>query len=251
MSPERKRSSLARRPEVEALRHAGRRDKIIALSGLAAALVLALVGLLWGRHTGALAAAAGDGGRLGFPTMTFAGGLVAVLMGIVVLFFGWPLYRLTVTLIGFAIGASLAGGLGWVAAGQTGAFVGGFLGGLVGGLAAWPTEVMIRTLSGAVVGMALGMAVGNWLGGSLPLILCATGGLLTGGALTFLVYKPLIMAYSAILGGLAVVYGVLSLRWPLERQELRPVLLGAAVGLAVLGFLVQSAQAHREKQREK
>ncbi len=250
MASERKPPFLARRPEVEELRHAGRGDKALALAGLGAALVLALVALLWSQRSGALAAPAGAGGRLTFPTLTFGGGLVAALIGATVLFFGWPLYRLTVVLIGFAIGASLAGGLGWLVAEQLGAFVGGFLGGLIGGLAAWPTEVLIRTLSGAVAGMALGLAAGNWMGSSLALILCATGGLLVGGALTFLFYKSLIMTYSSILGGLAAVYGGLSLWQPLSYQEPRPVLLGVAAVLAVLGLLVQSALARRGKERK-
>ncbi|MHC4914167.1 MAG: hypothetical protein ACYTGB_01640 [Planctomycetota bacterium] len=162
----RRRSSLAKRPEVAELRDAPGREKAVAAAGLVLTFALVLLALLWGRRTGTLSAAIGGGAPLELPTLNTLGGLAALATGVVILLFGWPLYRLTVILIGLSIGATIAGGIGWVAAGSTGAFVGGFLGGLVGGLAAWPTEILVRAVTGGIAGMSLGLAAGGYVGGS-------------------------------------------------------------------------------------
>jgi hypothetical protein len=164
---------------------------------------------------------------------------------------GWPLYRFTVALLGLAVGAGLAGWIGWLAGGERGAFIAAFIGGLCGAIVAWPTEVFLRTMCGALAGMALGLAAGSWLGGSGPMAGGALGGLLLGGGLTFLLYRPVVMLFSAVLGSLAAVYGALSAWRPGEVLQFRPAFAGAAAGLAILGYLVQRAidAAARRKQR--
>jgi hypothetical protein len=242
---------LRSRPRVEELRHAGSGEKIAVVCGLAVASVAALILLLWGRQAGALAGLEGQGSAPNVPTVGFAGGLVAVVVGALLLFFGWPLYRLTVILVGLLIGGAAAGGLGWVAGGQTGALVGGLLGGALGAIAAWPAEVLVRSLGGALAGMTLGTLAGSWTGSPVALILCALGGLLLGGGLTFLFYKALIMSYSALAGAMIVGYGGISVWRPLSVVELRPLMLGAVAGLAVLGLFVQrSLGAGGEPQAE-
>jgi len=236
---ERRASRLASRPKVEELRRAEGLDRALALAGLIIALVVALTALLWGQRTAALAGSEVTGARLMIPTLGFAGGLVAALVGGVVLVFGWPLYRVTVILVGLCLGGAAAGALGWVAGGHTGAIIGGVLGGGVGAVAAWPAEVLVRTLSGAVLGMSLGMAVGSWTGSSAAMIVAALGGLLLGGGLTFLFYRTLIMVYSAAFGALAAVYGALSVWRPVSEVEPRPALLGATAALAVVGLFIQ------------
>jgi hypothetical protein len=248
MSEQKKdRPSLASRPRVQELRRASGREKALAVGGLVMALAAALFGVLWGHRTGALSGASADAGQMYVPTLDVVGGVVVALLGATVLFFGWPLYRLTVILAGLSFGAVLAGGLGWLVAGQSGAFVGGALGGLVGGLAAWPTEVLVRTLGGSVVGLVSGLAAGSCMESVSAMILCGVGGLLLGGGLTFLFYRALIMAYSAILGALAVSYGGLSVWWPASSVRLRPALLGAAAALAVLGLFVQRTIARKDE----
>jgi hypothetical protein len=243
------RSRLSGKPRVRELREASGREKALALVGLGLALVLALMALLWGRSSGALSGAAPEAGPLVIPTADRALGLGLLLAGLTVLLFGWPLYRLTAILTGILIGGGVAGALGWLAAGDTGALVGGLLGALVGGLAAWPTEVLIRTLTGAMVGLVLGMMAGNCIGGAGALIGCGVGGLLLGGALTFLFYRSLIIAYSAILGALTAVYGVLCVWRPLSEVEPRALLMGAAAGLAVAGIFVQRTLGRKDAEQ--
>ena len=246
----RRRSTLARRPDVGELRDAGRRDKIVAGVGLVLTFTLALIVLLWGRRSGALSAGIGGGSPMEIYTLNLAGGLACLAAGVVILLFGWPLYRLTVILIGLSIGATVAGGLGWVAAGNTGAFVGGFLGGLVGGLAAWPTEVLIRTVTGAIAGMSLGLAAGGYLGGVGAVTGCALGGLLLGGALTFLFYRAVLIVNSAIVGALMTGYGALCAWQPSCVLRPRAWMLGAVAALAVLGAFVQRSLGEDAREEE-
>jgi hypothetical protein len=250
VSEQRKRRGLSSRPKVQELRHAEGKDKALAVVGLVLVLGATLAALLWGRSSGALSGPTAAGGALTVPTLDVPGGLISALLGGVVLFLGWRLYRLTVILVGLSIGAGVAGGLGWLVAGNSGAFVGGFLGGLVGAAAAWPAEVMIRTASGAIAGMTLGLLLGSWADSPLAMILCGLGGVLLGGGLTFLFYRALIMAYSSIIGALVVVYGALSVWRPLKTVELRPWVLGAVAALTVVGLCVQRSLDVKEKDKQ-
>jgi hypothetical protein len=250
MSGKHRLSTLRSRPKTEELRSAGGREKALAIAGLLIAVALALTALLWGQRSGALSGAGAEGLRLRVPTLGFRAGLVVSLISVLVLFFGWPLYRVTVVGVGLVLGGGVAAALGWVTAGQTGALVGGVIGGLVGALAAWPAEILVRTLSGGLLGMALGMAAGSWTGSPLAMILCALGGLLLGGGLTFLFYQTLIMTYSAMFGALGTVYGAVSVWRPSYYEvEPHPALLGATAALAVLGLFVQrSIERSQEKE---
>jgi len=227
------------RPRVGELREAAPGDKALAVAGVIAALAMALLFFMLSRRTGALAGGGSAPPQL--PALGRAGGTGAALAGALLLLLGWPLYRLTVVLLGLAVGASVAGSLGWLAGGETGAFVGALIGALAGSLAAWPTEVFFRTLCGALAGMAAGLAAGSWLGGATTMAGCGVGGLLLGGGLTFLLYRSVVMFFSAMLGAVIAVYGGLCAWRPGATIEFRPAHAGAAVGLALLGFVVQRA----------
>jgi len=229
------------RPKVGKLREAGPGDKAMAIAGVVAALAMALL-LFWlSRRNGALAGGAEGAGPPQLPALNRGGGLAALLVGAVLLVLGWPLYRLTVILLGLAIGSTVAGGLGWLAGGETGAFIAALIGGLAGSLAAWPTEVFFRTLCGALAGLAAGLAAGSWLGGAAAMAGCGVGGLLLGGGLTFLLYRSVVMFFSAMLGAVIAVYGGLSAWQSGGTVEFRPGYAGAAIGLALLGFVAQKA----------
>jgi hypothetical protein len=241
MSEARENRPLFGRPKVGELREAGPGDKVLAVAGVLAALVMALI-LFWLSHrSGALAGGTDGSGPPQIPALNRAGGVVMLLVGAVLLVLGWPLYRLTVILMGLSIGSAVAGGLGWLAGGETGAFIAALSGGLAGSLAAWPTEVFLRTLCGALAGLAAGLAVVSWLGGAAAMAGCGVGGLLMGGGLTFLLYRSVVMFFSAMLGAVIAVYGGISAWQPGAPVEVRPGYAGAAIGLALLGFVAQKA----------
>jgi hypothetical protein len=242
--------ALSRKPQVAALRTAGRGHQWLALGGIA--LALAAAGLLAARGGGRLLASAESGATPTLPTCDLPTALALLGAGLMLLVVGWPLYRLTATLCGLLLGAFAAGGAGWLAAGGSGALIGGFLGALLGALAAWPAEVLLRTLLGAAAGLTMGLSLGAVLGGPAALTGCGLGGLLLGGALTFLIYRTLMMAVTSVIGAALLVYAGLSLWRPGEDVPLEPLWFGAAAGLAVLGFLAQASldRPRREKAEE-
>lgn len=213
---------------------------VVLALGAAAGALLAMGGGL------SSPGAAGTAGPLSLPALSVPVALGLTIAGAAVLDFGWPLYRLTVTVVGLLAGAALLGAAGGLLAGDLGLLAGFALGGLLGGLAAWPLEPLIRAFSGALAGLVLGLAVGAALGGGKALLVCACAGPLLGGALTFLVFRPLMTAAFAVCGAALVAYGGASLWVAREgRVKLGPGLLGVAALLAVIGVLAQRTVTRR------
>ena len=246
----RKRSRLSQRPPVRELRNAEGKDKAVALVGMGLVLVLGIIWFVFLKDTGALAARGTSAAGLTAPSLGVRGGILAALVGLLFLALGWPLYRLTVILSGLMLGASLAGGIGWLAAEEPGCMAGAVIGGLVGALLAWPLEVLIRSLTGAAVGMGLGLFLGSMVGGGPMLALAGLGGLLLGGALTFLLLRPLVMTYFALSGALLVVYGIASVMTPAGDIQVSPWMPGVAAGLVVAGLFLQRSLARKADRAE-
>lgn len=137
------------------------------------------------------------------------GGLVAILYGLVACFFGWRVFRLTLTVAGVLIG----GALGY-SAGE-GNLVLALLGALIGGVLLY---VLFRigifiagALLGAVLGIALGMLFGLEQGGLM--LLAVIIGVVAGGLIALVLQKLVIIASTAF-GGAASLVGGLSLVFP-------------------------------------
>ena len=238
------------KPRTRELRHAGGSERAVGLCGLGVVLVLVLVAVMWNNSSGTLSKGVSDSGNLTVPTLDLISGMVTAMLSALVLFLGWPLYRLTVILTGFLLGAGLAGSVGWLASGENynAALVAAGVGGIVGGIAAWPTEVAIRTFSGSIAGLFLGLAVGSSMGSPVAVAGCALGGLLLGGALTFLFYRALIILYSSILGSLGLVYGILCMWHSNGSVKLRALHFGIAACFTVIGILAQRSLGKEEKE---
>ena len=245
---------LSRRPRTRELSKGAKREKVLAICGVVAALAAAVTVLFVFGRGGAAPVSGAAPAPPSLPAVSVPVGLGIMVLGAAFLDFGWPLYRLTVILSGLCLGGGLAGGAGYVAAGQTGMIVGGALGGALGAVAAWPAEVLVRTLSGAFAGMIAGLAIGSALGGGIStLVTAALIGILAGGLLTFLVFRPLMMTVFSITGAALIVYGFMSAWYGQDTGAvtITPVPVLATAGLALVGIAVQHAFSSRREAAKK
>jgi hypothetical protein len=214
--------------------------------GLAVALA-ALLAAYWGGPPGAPGVTSG---AASLPRLGLAASFALIIAGAVILDFGWPLYRLTVTLVGLLVGGLVLGMVGGVALGVLGMIAGLVLGAVGGALAAWPLEPLIRGCCGALAGLLLGVLAGAVTGNARVLTILALVGPLLGGALTFLLFRPLMMTVFAVCGAALITYGGASLYAPEgERIALGPGLAALAALLAVIGVLTQRSISRRMERR--
>lgn len=136
-------------------------------------------------------------------------GLLAVLYGLIACFFGWRIFRLTLTIAGVLIG----GALGYTV--SEGSVITALVGALIGGgllFALFRIGIFIAgALLGAVLGIALGLVIGLEQGGLMPLAVII--GVVAGGLIALVLQKLIVIASTAF-GGAASIVGGLSLLFP-------------------------------------
>jgi hypothetical protein len=162
-------------------------------------------------------------------------GIVAVIVGLVTCFYGYPLFRVLLILAGliggYALGQSLIQtGHPWVSLGM------GLVAAVVLGVLAYPLWSLGVTISGAVLGFIILSAMGVALDASqgVVILLGATGAVILG-VLFYHVRDLFVMLTTALNGAVEVVFG---LGWLIPVLAVRR---GAASWLAVLAIMVIGA----------
>ena len=168
-------------------------------------------------------------------------GILAILLGLVVAFAGYPLFRLVLPIAGFIYGFQIAN-----------AVLSGWLASLIVGLAlAALLAVFAYTLWSVAVGFAgamIGLAVGGGIGTSLHLwgwltliIALALGALFL--VLAMRLKDPFVMIATAIAGGGMAAFGASTLLPIIFGPPGQPYFLYWVVwiGVAVIGFIAQWA----------
>ncbi len=179
-------------------------------------------------------------------------GLLIVLLGLIITFFGYRLLKFTLIISGFGLGAYL----GWFLGTRTGAAgwlvaVAGIVLGIGGALlTVWLFRLSVFLL-GAIAG-ALLTTIFSWGSGWQHLLVVIAGALI-GGVLAVLIQRPVLSFLTAFVGSWWVVAGFFSLfgrtRLRLADGAEMPLIAILWLGLGVLGFLVQLLRTgrHREK----
>jgi hypothetical protein len=170
-------------------------------------------------------------------------GIVAIVVGLLVCFLGYRLFRILLPLVGlvfgFALGELLLRPSGpWLLALVIGVAVG-----IIFAFLSWFFWSAAVIIGGAMLGLGFGWTVGTayFVPGPIPAIIGAAFAVLF--AILFAVLrKPAIMLSTAAGGGAAAVYG-LGLLVPYFNLSHRPHVVATIViiALAVAGFFVQYA----------
>jgi hypothetical protein len=168
-------------------------------------------------------------------------GIVAVLVGLVTCFYGYPLFRLLLILAGLIVGYALGQAL--VQAGHPWLSLGiGILAALALAAFAYPLWSIGVTISGAVLGFLILSAMGVALNASqaVTLLLGALGAVLIG-ILFYQARDFFVMLTTALNGAVEVAFG---LGWLIPALAFRPgasnyLALAIVFVLGALGFAVQ------------
>jgi hypothetical protein len=178
------------------------------------------------------------------------GGLIAILYGLVACFFGWRIFRLTLTVAGVLIG----GVLGY-SAGE-GNLVIAIVGAIIGGLLLYALFRIGIFVAGALLGAVLGIALGLLIGleQSGLMLLAVIIGVVAGGLIALVLQKLVVLASTAfggaasLVGGLALVFPTLGLITTSE-EGFTQTTFGFIVWLVLgaLGLLFQFRDSGRMK----
>jgi hypothetical protein len=169
-----------------------------------------------------------------------APGIVSLVVGLVVCFFGYRLFRFLLPLAGlvygYAFGASLVPPGQWLTAVIIGAAVA-----VVCGVLSWFAWSAAVVVGGALLGFGFGWALGTtfFLTGPVPIIVAVILAVIF--AILFAVLrKPALIVSTAGAGAAAAVYG-LGLFVPFFGLRGKPNVfaIAAIIILAVVGFIVQ------------
>ncbi len=178
------------------------------------------------------------------------GGLLAILYGLIACFFGWRVFRFTLTVAGVLIG----GALGYSAG--AGSLVFAIIGAVIGGLllyALFRIGIFVAgALLGAVLGIALGLLIGLEQGGLM--LLAVIIGVVAGGLIALVLQKLVVVASTAfsgaasLVGGLALIFPTLGLIVTTE-DGFTQTTFGFIVWLVLgaLGFLFQFRDSNSMK----
>ncbi len=169
-------------------------------------------------------------------------GIIALVIGLIVCFLGYRLFRfllpLAALVFGFALGANLVQPDQWVLA-----ILIGFGVGIIFALLAWFLWSAAVVIGGAMLGLGFGWIVGTafFAPGPIPAIIAMAFGVLFA-VLFAVIRKPAIMLSTAAGGAAEAVYG-LGLLVPYFDLNHRPHVVATVliIALAVVGFLVQYA----------
>ncbi len=169
-------------------------------------------------------------------------GIVGVVLGLVVTFFGYRLLKFTLVVAGFALGAYLGG----LVASRAGAgnwliIAAGVVLGVVAGLVTvWLFKLSVFLL-GAVAGALIALVFAGSAVGTQLLVLAV--GALAGGIAALVIQRPVLSLLTAFVGawwlvaGLFSIFGISRLR--LGNGAEMPVMALLWLGLGGAGFLVQ------------
>lgn len=131
--------------------------------------------------------------------------VVTSLVGALLVFSGFRLYRVGLATVG-AVAGSVAG---WYVGGYFGpseaAAAAALLGGVAGAVLAGALEVGLRFVAGGIAAAALtGLASGGVESGTALSVILLAGAFLVGGVTALLIHRPLVISAFAICGGLLV-----------------------------------------------
>ncbi|HVX84557.1 MAG TPA: hypothetical protein VH253_07050 [Phycisphaerae bacterium] len=169
-----------------------------------------------------------------------------LIIGVLVVMFGFLAYRWIVVFNCVALGFYLGGLLGQRAQIATAAAV---LGALLFGAISWPLMKYAVAISGGLVGAIVGMAI--WAYCDQPMAMLWAGaliGLIVLGMLSFILFKTSVILFTCVQGALMFVLGAAALfmrytPWSSEAQDAfshRPILMPLFVlSIAFLGMIWQ------------
>jgi hypothetical protein len=167
-------------------------------------------------------------------------GILIVVIGLVMAFFGYGFWRFAITVSGFVAGYELGSGVApgnWLLPSLFGVVVS-----LVAGVLAyflWSVGIVVAgVISGAALGGGTLSAVG--LGAGWTIVVGSLVGAVLGGLLAYLLKDVGVIAVMAFGGAAAVAHGVVLAMSFLRGGAVSMVVSGAIIGaLGVLGFLTQ------------
>lgn len=180
-------------------------------------------------------------------------GIVTLILGLVVTFFGYRLLRFTLVVLGFGLGLYL----GWLVGMRLGAvrwlvMVIGIGLGIVGALVSvWLFKVSVFLL-GAVAGALIVLVIFG--GAGLHRLLMVLLGALVGGVMALLVQKPALSLLTAFTGAWGVVAGFFTISGKTRARIFpgveMPILAVLWLVLGGIGFLVQMVKTGGEKKKK-
>jgi hypothetical protein len=168
-------------------------------------------------------------------------GIIAVVVGLVVLLAGRRLFWLFVGAAGFLAGFLLAGRL-LADASPVVVLIVALLGGVIGAVLAALLQRVAIFVAGLIAGGALVLAVMQGVGveAGAALIVGVVIGAVLGGVLALILFDPALIILSALTGATLVAESLPLAEW------WQIIILA---GLAVVGIVVQAATFRREKAR--
>jgi hypothetical protein len=163
-----------------------------------------------------------------FNSSLFETWFIALIVGIALCFFGFKIFRFSIFIFGFIIGATIGLGIGDIFYNPWGGIVGSILIGLLGG---YGFLFLIR-IAGFLVGVFLGSIVGVFfLGQSLWIILIA----IASGICALFFIRYFIMASTSCWGAMLTIGGFFSfLHFPIH--EYQHLTLASEAVLFILGL---------------
>ncbi|NDJ60147.1 MAG: DUF4203 domain-containing protein [Chloroflexi bacterium] len=146
-------------------------------------------------------------------TLILVTGLVTLGFGILNTFFGYQVFRLSLSIVGFLIGA----GIGLTLAAQnpdtqSAAAIFGLVGGLLGGVLMYFVFLLSVLVAGAIFGLAVAsivLTLLNLLDNNVVVILGLGLGVLIGGMISLSLRKQIIILSTAFGGAASLIAGVL------------------------------------------
>ena len=194
------------------------------------------------------------------PTALIATALFSIVFGIADCFFGYRVFRVVLSILGFIVGASI--GLSLVGPStQTTQFVVALVGGLIGAIVINALYFLGIIIAGALLGALLVNLLLAALGVEPNVILLVIGAII-GGAVALVLNKFTIILSTAFSGAAAIIYG-LTLFIPdlggfdplgalsrAERSEPSLILLIAWIILGIAGVGIQYRASEAEEAEE-
>ncbi len=136
---------------------------------------------------------------------------IYTIVGILLLFLGYRIYKSTLALSAFLLGALFGFVvLSLTQIGMVFVLVGAFIFGIVGLIFAKPVEMIVFLTAGALLGAFVAMAVGPQLLPDFPRILVIVVFAFIGAALSLVMKRPIMIAGTSLAGAALTTFGVSS-----------------------------------------
>lgn len=166
-------------------------------------------------------------------------GIVALLVGALICFYGYPLFRILLPVIGFMVGYIV--GTNLAPDQPVLALVIAVVLAVIGALLAYPLWSLFITIGGALLGGSIGYLLAAQLGflnNTVTLLIFVAVGAVLFGVLFNSVRDLMVMLNTAINGALLMIYGLgLVIGADLQSQDILELVVVAV--LATFGFLAQ------------